>query len=104
MEELQARHRKEQRDLQSRITQKKKSATKKTRKGINDECESLQRQLLDKQQAEISQLNGEVDVGDADAINQMNELNIENNDQAKEPEEFNTNCLLYTSPSPRDRG
>ncbi|OAL75120.1 hypothetical protein A7D00_0718 [Trichophyton violaceum] len=100
MEELQARHRKEQRDLQSRITQKKKSATKKTRKGINDECESLQRQLLDRQQAEISQLNGEVDVGDADAINQMNELNIENNDQAKEPEEFNTNGTTGCSEPP----
>ncbi|EGE83864.1 OTU domain-containing protein 6B [Blastomyces dermatitidis ATCC 18188] len=56
MEELQARHRKELKDLQGRITQKKKSATKKTRKGINDECEHLQRELLDKQHAEISTL------------------------------------------------
>ncbi|KAK2839364.1 hypothetical protein FQN49_006215 [Arthroderma sp. PD_2] len=84
MEELQARHRKEQKELQARITQKKKSATKKTRKGVNDECESLQRQLLDKQQAEISRLNGEVDAGDAEAINQMNDLNIEENGQGEE--------------------
>ncbi|GAD95595.1 OTU-like cysteine protease [Paecilomyces variotii No. 5] len=60
MEELQAKHRKEQRDLQARITQKKKSATKKTRKGINDECERLQRELAEKQEAEIRQLNGKL--------------------------------------------
>lgn len=59
MEELLARHRKEQRELQARITQKKKSATKKTRRGVNDECERLQRELNERQQAEIAQLNGE---------------------------------------------
>ncbi|CAI7567962.1 unnamed protein product [Penicillium glandicola] len=58
MEELLSKHRKEQKDLQGRITQKKKSATKKTRKGVNDECERLQRDLSEKQQAEIAQLNG----------------------------------------------
>jgi OTU domain-containing protein 6 len=59
MEELQARHRKELRDLQSRITRKKKSATKKTRKGVNDECATLERELNERHQAEILQLNGE---------------------------------------------
>ncbi|CAI7677173.1 unnamed protein product [Penicillium discolor] len=59
MEDLLSKHRKEQKDLQGRITQKKKSATKKTRKGINDECERLQRDLSEKQQAEIAQLNGD---------------------------------------------
>lgn len=58
MEELQARHNKEQRDLQSRITQKKKSATKKTRKGVNDECERLQRELHIRQQTEIRAFDG----------------------------------------------
>ena len=56
MEELLARHRTEQRDLQSRITQKKKNATKKTRKGVNNECEVLQRDLNERQQAEIAAL------------------------------------------------
>lgn len=60
MEELQARHRKEQRDLQSRITQKKKNATKKTRKGVNDECERLERELSDRQNAELNATNGDV--------------------------------------------
>ena len=54
MEELQVKHRQEQKDLQSRITQKKKSATKKTRKGVNDECAELERQLKEKQDAEIA--------------------------------------------------
>lgn len=58
MEELQRRHRREQRDLQDRITQKKKGATKKTRKGVNDECEELLRQLASKQQQEIAELDG----------------------------------------------
>lgn len=58
MDELSAKHRKEQKDLQGRITQKKKSATKKTRKGVNDECERMQRDLTEQQQAEIAQLNG----------------------------------------------
>ena len=52
MEDLRSRHHKEQKDLQGRITQKKKNATKKTRKGVNDECERLQRELLDRQRAE----------------------------------------------------
>ncbi|PYH84130.1 putative OTU-like cysteine protease [Aspergillus uvarum CBS 121591] len=59
MEELQAKHRKEQKDLQAKITQKKKSATKKTRKGINDECDRLQRELTERQQAQLAELSGE---------------------------------------------
>ena len=54
MEELQVKHRQEQKDLQSRITQKKKSATKKTRKGVNDECAELERQLRERQDAEMT--------------------------------------------------
>ncbi|RVX74860.1 hypothetical protein B0A52_01137 [Exophiala mesophila] len=56
MEELLAKHRKEKRDLQSKVTQKKKNATKKTRKGINDECERLESDLKAQQQAELEAL------------------------------------------------
>ena len=56
MEELQAKHRKEQRDLVSRITQKKKNATKKTRKGVSDECERLERELAERHRTEIESL------------------------------------------------
>lgn len=59
LEAAQSRHRKEQRDLQSRITSKKKNATKKTRKGVNDECAELERQLKERQAAELSALSGE---------------------------------------------
>ncbi|KAK0942520.1 OTU protein [Friedmanniomyces endolithicus] len=62
MENLQARHRREARDLQSRVTQKKKKqASKKTRKGVNDECEKLEAELHEKHAAEIAALNGEPD-------------------------------------------
>lgn len=56
MEALQSKHRQEQKVIQSRIMQKKKSATKKTRKGINDECESLERELKEKHALEITAL------------------------------------------------
>lgn len=59
MEELQKRHRQEQKDLQSRVTQKKKAATKKTRKGVNDECAELERQMKEKHNIELSAINGE---------------------------------------------
>lgn len=56
---LQARHRKEQRDLVSRTTQKKKQASKKTRKGVNDECERLEQELKERQEQELAALKGE---------------------------------------------
>lgn len=56
MEELQATHRKQIKDLQSKITQKKKQATKKTRKGVNDECDNLERELKEQQAAEVQAL------------------------------------------------
>lgn len=68
MEELQARHRKEQRDLQSKITQKKKNASKKTRKGVNDECDALQRDLQERQQAELATLVQNVTVDGVQAL------------------------------------
>jgi OTU domain-containing protein 6 len=79
MEELQSKHRKEQKDLQGRITQKKKNATKKTRKGVNDECESLQRELQNRQQAEIEMLNGHLE-NDTDLLHIENEQEREVSD------------------------
>ena len=58
---MQARHRKEQRELQSRVTNKKKNATKKTRKFVNDECAELERQLKERQETELRKLSGEGD-------------------------------------------
>ncbi|EUC38186.1 hypothetical protein COCCADRAFT_32650 [Bipolaris zeicola 26-R-13] len=69
LEALQSRHRKEQRDLVSRTTQKKKQASKKTRKGVNEECERLERELKERHEHELAILNG-------DAVQQENDDNI----------------------------
>ena len=58
MEELQKKHRKEQKDLQSQITQKKKSATKKTRKSVNDDCETMARSLKERHAVELAEIDG----------------------------------------------
>jgi OTU domain-containing protein 6 len=58
LEQMQARHRKEQRELQARVTNKKKNATKKTRKFVNDECAELERQLKERQGEEVARLVG----------------------------------------------
>ncbi|KAI1003052.1 hypothetical protein K3495_g5152 [Podosphaera aphanis] len=58
--EIQTRHRKEQKDLQARVTQEKKGATKKTRKGVNLKCEELERQLRERQEREREILEGAV--------------------------------------------
>lgn len=76
MEELQIQHRKQLRDLQSRITQKKKAASKKTRKGVNDECDRLEAELKDRQQAEIAALGGEEVDGEALPIEQLDDLTL----------------------------
>jgi OTU domain-containing protein 6 len=59
LEQVQARHRKELKDLQGRVTQKKKQVTKKTRKGVNDECADLERKLKEKQEEELAALRGD---------------------------------------------
>ncbi|KAK3181157.1 OTU protein [Lecanicillium sp. MT-2017a] len=58
VEQMQARHRRELKELQGRITSKKKNATKKTRKGVNDECAELERQVREKQAGELAALSG----------------------------------------------
>ena len=58
-EQMQTRHRRELKDLQGRITGKKKNATKKTRKGVNDECAEMERQLRETQAVELAGLGGE---------------------------------------------
>ncbi|KAF1813464.1 cysteine proteinase [Eremomyces bilateralis CBS 781.70] len=59
MDALVSRHTKELRDLQSRIAQKKKNASKKTRKGVTDECNRLEGELQDRHARELAELNGD---------------------------------------------
>lgn len=61
MDEMQKKHRQELKDLQARSTQKKKSATKKTRKGVNDQCAESERQLKDRHNHEIVSLAQDAD-------------------------------------------
>ncbi|GAB0137937.1 hypothetical protein EsDP_00006188 [Epichloe bromicola] len=61
LHQMQARHRRDLRELQGRITSKKKNATKKTRKGVNDECAEMERLLREKQAGEMAALNGQDD-------------------------------------------
>ncbi|PSR89046.1 hypothetical protein BD289DRAFT_366458 [Coniella lustricola] len=61
LEQIQARHRKEAKDLQGRMTSKKKNATKKTRKGINDECAEMERLMKERHAEEVLRVNGEGD-------------------------------------------
>ena len=77
MEELQRKHRQEQKDLQGRITQKKKQVTKKTRKGVNDECAELERQLREKQASEIKAL------GDGNGTDAESDPESESADESK---------------------
>lgn len=66
LEQMQARHRKELKELQGRITSKKKNATKKTRKGVNDECAELERQLKEKQAGEVTSISGDNGASESD--------------------------------------
>lgn len=53
-EQMLGRHRREAKELQGRVTNKKKNATKKTRKGVNEECANLERQLQEKHEVELA--------------------------------------------------
>lgn len=78
MEELQSKHRKEQRDLQSRVTQKKKQASKKTRKGVNEECDRLEAGLKQQQADEIATFNGEpTSNGDELPTDELDDLTLQ---------------------------
>ncbi|KAJ5662373.1 uncharacterized protein N7477_009989 [Penicillium maclennaniae] len=96
MDELLAKHRKEQKDLQGRITQKKKSATKKTRKGVNDECERMQRDLTEKQQAEIAQLNGDP----AETTEALDDLTLESEAPTNGESNEDNTTQPQTEPTP----
>lgn len=72
LEQIQARHRRELKDLQGRITGKRKNATKKTRRGVVDECAEMERVLREKHAAELAALDpakpDEEDRGEPDEV------------------------------------
>lgn len=71
MEEVQARHRKENKDLQNKITGMKKQATKSTRKEINSRCNSLQESLTEKHVQEIQELEKDKEDSSTGALNEV---------------------------------
>ncbi|KAF3100592.1 hypothetical protein TWF706_006145 [Orbilia oligospora] len=90
MEDLLTLHRKQLRDLQSVITQKKKSATKKTRRGVNDDCERLERELKEKQASEIVALEKELNpnsAADGDENEGSSETVVGDNPELEEEKE-----------------
>ena len=107
MEELLQKHRQEQKDLQGRITQKKKQATKKTRKGVNDECADLERQLKQRQAAEAAALRPK-DVTHTDSESESEsdgEVEVEVQDSAATESAYNLNAsmnVLSISPPTSD--
>lgn len=95
MEDLQAKHQKEQRELQSRITQKKKNATKKTRKGVNDECDTIERELKERQKAEVAALDGNEDVAST-----IDGLTLDEKGDADEEDDKASSNSHHDSPPP----
>ena len=67
MEELLKAHQKEQSELRDRLIQKRKNATKKTRRGIEDECLALEQRLTEKQRAEVAALSPHGSSSDSNA-------------------------------------
>lgn len=61
MDEIKARHKREQKALMGNITAMKKQATKKTRKLVLEKCESMQRELDERQRSELEGENNETE-------------------------------------------
>ncbi|KAG5918230.1 hypothetical protein E4U42_006940, partial [Claviceps africana] len=59
LEDMQARHRAELKDLETRVASKKKNATKKTRRGVHDECAQMERVLRERQAGELTRVQGD---------------------------------------------
>lgn len=75
MDQLRAKQKKEQRDLQARVTQKKKAATKKTRKGVNEECAQLDADLAHRHEEELAALN---ENNESDSDGASDKVEVEN--------------------------
>lgn len=77
MEEVQARHRMEAKDLQSQITQKKKAANKKARKAVNDECDRLEGELKVRHAQELA---AQDDAGEGAIATRQEDRDVEQDD------------------------
>ncbi|RDW60912.1 OTU-like cysteine protease [Coleophoma cylindrospora] len=103
LEQLQMRHRKEQRELQARVTQKKKGATKKTRKGVNEECDNLERELKEKQEQELANLEGD-GVPDVEDVPELEEEEEETRDNDMNGLAEEAQKATISEPAPSEDG
>ncbi|MCJ1310066.1 hypothetical protein MMC25_003727 [Agyrium rufum] len=100
MEELKKKHQKELQDLQSKITQKKKNATRKTRKGVNEECDASEQELRVRQVAEASQLNGAVEDAEEVAEEVVEPTNPKSKDEPQPIEPGHDDTTVATGIAP----
>ena len=102
MDGMQKRHRQEQMNLHARVTQKKKSATKKSRKGVNDECAELERELKERQCLEMFELSGKHDLESDD--NDSTSLNNPDESATQETPEDTGNSMRTLPTTPISNG
>jgi len=105
MEELLEKHHQEKQDLWLKNAIKIKGASKKTRRGITDECERQQWELDQKHEAEIQALSGQ---GPHQLANAVEELAID--DRPDEPQGATNStpkdmpAIVEDSPAPSEAG
>ncbi|EPE04975.1 otu domain-containing protein 6b [Ophiostoma piceae UAMH 11346] len=113
IDDMQARHRRELRELQGRITSKKKNATKKTRKGVNDECAGMENDVRAKHQAELAAAAGgrdseeapdRPDESEADGADKLADKLADTSIARHEPETAQTAQTARTSQTSIDTG
>lgn len=87
-DEVLARHRKEKKDLQNKITGMKKQATKSKRKEVNNKCQQMEEELRMKQEEELKQFDNGDDSEDEDVTPEklLQQLQLETQQTPAEPE------------------
>lgn len=80
LEELKSRHSKEKKELQNKITSKKKQATKKNGKGINSECDELETSLRFRHEEELAALSPVTNEVEEEAENEAESAQVEGDD------------------------
>lgn len=100
MEDIKSRHSREKKDLQAKITSKKKSASKKSRKGVNAECDELETTLRLRHEEELGAINGEDHIPDVefDSEQSPTDFPVENKDN--ETDEVTTGLKKVTFDTP----
>lgn len=103
MDEILSKHKKENKDLQNRITGMKKQATKSTRKQVIAKCNDLEQEMKKRHELEIKEFNGE-DKSEADEVTPeklLEQLSIDSD--TKNSTESPSASAPAQAPEPRKR-